>query len=244
MVAYGKEKTEFSEAVKVRLQHGVDNEPRTVATLVSKVLPMFYPDLIFYEEGCYKQDIKENKSIDVSPDDSCRNQSDRPIFAVEIKYPAPRSDISFKARLDYSLPKYYVPQVLSEMYALNVDKLLYVCFRSESTTVQIVQFCQELWSCICSELDIYTCSPLKRPTRRSHNIAAIQTKIYKCVRENVSFLCEVQSVTGIFCFHQPRQPYKTVSPFNLPKSCYTKANKEWDQLITSHGLVPWNFWDS
>ena len=161
----------------------------------------FYEGCIFGEEGCYKQDIKENKSIDVSPDGSCRNQSDRPIFAVEIKYPAPRSDISFKARLDYSLPKYYVPQVLSEMYALNVDKLLYVCFRSESTTVQIVQFCQELWSCICSELDIYTCSPLKRPTRRSHNIAAIQTKIYKCVRENVSFLCEVQSVTGIFCFH-------------------------------------------
>jgi hypothetical protein len=89
MVAYGKEKPEFSEAVKVRLQHGVDNEPRAVATLLSKVLPMFYPDLIFYKEGCYKQDIKENKSIDVSPDGSCRNQSDRPIFAVEIKYPAP-----------------------------------------------------------------------------------------------------------------------------------------------------------
>jgi hypothetical protein len=217
MVAYGKEKPEFSEAVKVRLQHGVDNEPKAVATLVSKVLPMFYPDLIFYEEGCYKKDIKENKSIVVSPDGSCRDQFDRPIFAVEIKCPAPRSDISFKTRLHYSLPKYYVPQVLSEMYALNVDKLLYVCFTSESTTVQIVQFCQELWSCICSELDIYTCSPLKRPTRRSHNIAAIQTKIDKFVRENVSFLCEVQSVTGIecdikpigiFCFHPPRQPYK------------------------------------
>jgi hypothetical protein len=66
MVAYGKEKPEFSEAVKVRLQHGVDNEPRAVATLLSKVLLMFYPDLIFYKEGCYKQDIKENKSIDVS----------------------------------------------------------------------------------------------------------------------------------------------------------------------------------
>ena len=58
---------------------------------------------------------------------------------------------------------------------------------------------------------------MKRPTRRSHNIAAIQTKIDKFVRENVSFLCEVQSVTGIecdikpigiFCFHPPRQPYK------------------------------------
>jgi hypothetical protein len=130
MVAYGKEKPEFSKAVKVRLQHGVDNEPKAVATLVSKVLPMFYPDLIFYDEGCYKKDIKENKSIVVSPDGSCRDQSDRPIFAVEIKCPAPRSDISFKTRLHYSLPKYYVPQVLSEMYALNVDKLLYVCFTS------------------------------------------------------------------------------------------------------------------
>ena len=74
--------------------------------------------------------------------------------------------------------------------------------------MQIVQFCQELWSCICSELDIYTCSLLKRPTRRSHNIAAKQTKICKFLRENVSFLCEVQCVTGIFCFHQPRQPYR------------------------------------
>lgn len=198
-IVYGKEKSEFSETVKQRMQHGVDNEINAVATLVSRFLPIYYPDLFFYEEGCYKVEMKESKKMIVSPDGSCRDANDKAVFAVEIKCPAPREGVSFKTRLHYSLPKYYVPQVLSEMFALDVDQLLYVCYTSESTSIQKITFCPDLWTEICTELEIFTCTPLRRPTRRSANFPILQDKISSFIKNNVTFLCKLQSCTGVNC---------------------------------------------
>jgi hypothetical protein len=63
-----------------RMEHGVKNEINAVATIVAKVLPVFFPELVFYEEGCYKL-VHDTIPIIVSPDGSCRNANDKPLLA-------------------------------------------------------------------------------------------------------------------------------------------------------------------
>ena len=50
--------------VERRLQHGVKHEINAVATLIGRFLPVFYPDAIFIEEGCY---IIPGVASDISP---------------------------------------------------------------------------------------------------------------------------------------------------------------------------------
>ena len=52
-VMNGIEKPSFDDASQERMQYGVDHEIDAIATLVSKVLPIFFPDITFVEEGCY-----------------------------------------------------------------------------------------------------------------------------------------------------------------------------------------------
>jgi hypothetical protein len=56
-------------------------KPEAHATIVAKVLPVFFPELVFYEEGCYKL-VHDTIPIIVSPDGSCRNANDKPTIAV------------------------------------------------------------------------------------------------------------------------------------------------------------------
>ena len=42
---------EPSEAVQQAMQHGVDNEPNAVSTIVGKVVPVLFPGMTFHEEG-------------------------------------------------------------------------------------------------------------------------------------------------------------------------------------------------
>jgi hypothetical protein len=195
---FNKDIPEFTEVTKQRMEHGVKNEINVVTTIVAKVLPVFFPELVFYEEGCYKL-VHDTIPIIVSPHGSCRNANDKPLLAIEIKCPAPKEGVSFKTSQHYSLPKYYVPQVLSEMAALEVDKLLYVCYSSDSTTVQVVTFSIELWSAICSELKIYDGTMTARPIRRPVNVPGLQKKIAQFIKSKVSLLYEIASCKAINC---------------------------------------------
>jgi hypothetical protein len=46
---------------------------------------------------------------------------------------------SFTTPVHYEVPSYYIPQVLSEMKALNVMKTLYISHTTESTTVFMIK---------------------------------------------------------------------------------------------------------
>jgi hypothetical protein len=52
----------------------------------------------------------------------------KPLYVIEIKCPIPGK--SFTTPVPYEVPSYYIPQVLSEMKALNVMKTLYISFVS------------------------------------------------------------------------------------------------------------------
>lgn len=71
---------ELSETVKQRMQNGRENEIHAIATLASKFLPAFYPDLGYVEEGCYMESYQNEPFVVVSPDGSCRNIFDQKSF--------------------------------------------------------------------------------------------------------------------------------------------------------------------
>ena len=74
-----------------------------------------------------------NVNAIVSPHGSCRYANGIPLYGIEVKSPFPGK--TYTPPVFDILPKYYV---LSEMKVLNVDQLYFVCYSTESTTVQRV----------------------------------------------------------------------------------------------------------
>ena len=199
-VIYKKPKSEPPAAVKERMSYGTENEKHAIATLVGKVLPVYSPALIYMEEGCYRLCIGD-RNIVISPDGSCRTSvNDVASYGVECKCPFPGK--IFTTPVFYKLPKYYVTQVLSEMYALKTNKLFFICYSEESITVQRVTFDEDLWNDIQQEVHyVYGNDRPLRPTKRSELSKRIQTKINEFVENNVEFLAEMTSLKASDCEH-------------------------------------------
>ena len=169
-VKYGKLKPEPNSDAQERMKHGTDNEINAVATLVTKILPVFFPHMSYVEEGCVKVSLGDSNMI-VSPDGSCMdNVTHDTEMAIEIKCPFPPSPGSYKVPVFYTIPKFYVPQILSEMYALGAEELLFVCYSSESTTFMKATFCQKLWDSMSSEIVSVFGPNAIRPKRKSDKV--------------------------------------------------------------------------
>lgn len=66
----------------------------------------------------------------------------------------------------YEIPKYYVPQILSEMRAYNSNELIFVCWSMTAVTVFLVQFDETLWKSIWDEVTtVYNPICPRRPAR-------------------------------------------------------------------------------
>jgi myosin-crossreactive antigen len=44
---------DIAEEVRERMIHGTKHEIDAIATIVAKVLPVYFPNKVFVEEGCY-----------------------------------------------------------------------------------------------------------------------------------------------------------------------------------------------
>ena len=216
-----------------RMAHGTKHEPDAVATIASKYLPMFHPNTCFTEEGCYiLASSTTNQLLTVSPDGSIRTL-DTPssidtsfstpgtcLLAVEIKcpYPKPHGD-----HIYYKLPRYYICQCLAEMKALNVQKLLFVCYSSESTVFSEVSFDGDLWNEILGCVDnLYGKSEPKRPTRLLKDIRELKHNMDNFVENNVTLIAEVPSATVVQSdtsagHNNTSSPYLATQPLNLQR---------------------------
>ncbi|WAR15615.1 hypothetical protein MAR_005720 [Mya arenaria] len=64
---------EVSEQAKLNMQHGTLNEENAVATIISKIMPIFTVELVFFEEGCVQVfDEDAQPFLVVFPDGSLR----------------------------------------------------------------------------------------------------------------------------------------------------------------------------
>ena len=89
-VVCGVQEKQVSPEIQKFLDHGASNEINAVATVVTKVLPVLHPDLVFCEEGCVEINYVDNsKFMIVSPDGSLRSNPrlDSTVSAVELKCP-------------------------------------------------------------------------------------------------------------------------------------------------------------
>ena len=195
------EETPSSETMKM-MEHSTLNEINAVATLASKVLPIYYPDMYFVEEGCYSLSQHDTGLILVSPDGSLRNQTDgklsEPVFGIEIKCPYPGK--VYTTPVHYKLPVRYVPPI--EMVTLNVNSLLYISYSEQSTVVLVADFDQDLWDKLCKvTTDLYPPDNATYPKRIHPDIKGIRKDMEAYTVNKVRKLCEVQSVKAIQCRH-------------------------------------------
>jgi hypothetical protein len=161
----------FPEDVLTRMEYGTINEGNALATLAAIVIPTFFPNCVYVEEGCFlKQGDTKDILMVISPDGSLREfQSDmkstadtgKVVAAVELKCPYPKEN---KVLLHYSLPQYYVCQCLAEMYSLGTNRLVYLSWSPESSVVLEVLFDADLFSLIYSFIkETYDTDIPKRP---------------------------------------------------------------------------------
>ncbi|OWF42919.1 hypothetical protein KP79_PYT01989 [Mizuhopecten yessoensis] len=144
-VKSGTKRKEPSPQVMEKIVYGTQNEIHAVATAVSKVMPVFFPNLIFSEEWCIKTE-SNGVCIVISPDGSfVEEETETTTMAVEIKSPFPAQPGTYKPPIYHKVPTYYVPQILSEMYALNVESLFFLCYSQESTSAMHTHFDADLW---------------------------------------------------------------------------------------------------
>ena len=208
-VFQGKIMDDPDEETLKRMMHGSKNEINAVATLVSKIMPVYFPHKVFVEEGCYRLQDSSCPCFIVSPDGSLREKGTeensgigKPFAAVEIKCPYPGKRFTTEVR--YKLPVYYVPQVLSEMVALQVPTLLFVSYSEwESTVLLMVEFDNDLWESLLSiASDIYPVVNSQPPKRLHPRLKVIRKDMERFRNTNVTFVCEVQSVKAIKCSHE------------------------------------------
>lgn len=228
---------EVNEAMK----HGIENEINALGTIVSRVLPVFAPFLKFHEEGYYKMDYNENESfLIVSPDGSCREQNSVK-YAIEIKCPVPGK--IYKTDVHYEMPRYYVTQILAEMAALNCEQLLYVSWSPESTTVSIAKFDEKLWKNIMSELHaVYgEVNGASRPKAKRPIVRELEIAIKNYVKENITLLFEIPSVTSVECSHPMAEKEEHLTfqhyQWNLQNVKKHNTSKQKQAILTIESLL-------
>lgn len=214
---------DIDDEVKKYMDHGTKNEENAIWTLCQNIMPFFYPDLVYCEEGCYavSSESSGKSMICVSPDGSLRTHFSEDgsrgeaVLACEIKCPYPNKH---KPPVHYKIPEYYICQVLAEMVALDVQECIYLSWSSESTTVFRVTFDEACWKMITSETEVLfgslnlenksTCKPkrLNAPFRKQ-----LTEKLQTFQTENVELLAEVPSKT--YSKSCPKEEVSPTSPY-------------------------------
>ncbi|VDI80060.1 Hypothetical predicted protein [Mytilus galloprovincialis] len=225
-VFHQKDRPDFSEDAQKRMKYGTDNEINAIGTLVSKILPIFYPNFSYVEEGCEVVCDKDETFLIVSPDGSARyfnsenyKPSDAVDLAIEIKCPYPNK--LYTTPVYYKMPWYYVIQVLSEMYVLNASSLLFLCYSTDSTTVCVANFDEELWNEILAKLKtIYGTEKPVMPKKLPDELKTIKEKIKTYCDNKVQFLAEIPSCqVSRECKHE----HSSVESEKIGRNCHTKC---------------------
>ena len=182
-----------TESAKQAMEHGARNEINATATLVGKVMPVYYPDFEFHEEGAYLIRNENGKKIMIiSPDGTIRN--DKRIVSIEIK--CPFSSFVGSTPVFYEVKPRHVVQCLLEAHATQADEHLYISWSKESTTVFRMKPHCDLVNSVIQEVDeVYYSSVPVRPTRISARAKSLKMKIREVI-DDVEFLGEFPSITA------------------------------------------------
>ena len=201
-VVNGKPRPEPSDEVMRNMQHGITNEINAVATLVSKVMPVYYPGIKYREDGCLMVPMGLSYGI-VSGDGSGVTSDGDMKIAFELKCPVPGK--LFTPDVYYALPVRYSTQILSQMAAKHCNLYCNLCYTSQSSTIFAGEFREDMWMELTQRVDELYGTQSKRPTRKHPLLETMKQNVSHLASE-AKFVAEVPSVTGVACQCSVQRP--------------------------------------
>ena len=129
------------------------------------------PRNTYYEVGGFQIKPRDAYLAVISPDGSIGEHYNHPQFAVEAKCPFPEK--VFTPVVWYTIPHRYVPQLLMEMKALNVNSLLLICWTKQSSTLFNVKFSNDLFQLMEDTIQDVFISANQKPTKTHANVNSL-----------------------------------------------------------------------
>ena len=216
---------------KKRLHHGKIHEIDALATLAGKVLPVYQPKMNVKEVGSYTKKYQDQLFFISSPDGEGWD-GERLQMTFEFKCPYPKIHAT---PVFYDIPKYYVPQILSQLNLAEngpLDEAIFLSWSYESSTAFFVANDRELWQSIEMELqEIYGCDHPICPKKKRDNVQAIKQGVEQFLLTNVSFLGEFHSAEAITCRHKQY----TTEPLGLDDVHQVHSVRQ--QVMIPHSLL-------
>ena len=209
----------YQPTVKPALQklfdRGAKEEPNALATLVGKILPVYFPALKYFEDGCNVISLK-NGYLVVSGDGSGLNDDLQYKVAFEMKCPKPGK--THTPDVHYRLAVYYSTQVLSQMATKCCNTFAYICYTPESCTFIQGKFDEKCWDTIWQYLQsLYGIPHPVRPQKKYPHASMIRNCLNNYCTD-CPFVAEFPSLL-----------YR-------PCSC-TPTDNEYDAWGTHHDIV-------
>ena len=203
----GRTKQPFTADVQKRLDHGLKNEKNVIATLVSTILPAFFPPCFcYFETGPMFIHTRQRRNfIEVSPDGmikctlgpECpyRHQCNHKTMGIEVKSPFPDNNIP--DYMFYQIPPRYVLQVEAQMVVLESEELLLLCGGKNTVIAMRQRFDRNLWeTALNAAIDMYGDEKPKVPTRLHPITRSLRELVSNFSSSNSSLLCEVPALAG------------------------------------------------
>jgi hypothetical protein len=188
-----------SADLQQKFDYGNENEINGVATLVGKLIPVFYPNLVFKEDGCKIFDLKKSNMFGVSSGDGTgyNRETQSSEVAFEIKCPIPGK--KHTTDVFYKLPHYYAVQVLAEMNTSSCEKFANICYTPTSTTYITGENNARVWNEIVElTQQLYCAEPQLKPSRVSPEALQLKDTL-KEYADSSHFIAEFPSLQGVPC---------------------------------------------
>lgn len=171
-VHYNIPMPEVSSSVASAMEHGCMYEESAIATICTKIIPVFFPKMQFVEVGSFplkqltcNHSCSKNFEVPcttgeqkvaalISPDGLLIDEIStvrgvdfcKPKIVVEIKCPY------FLQEPHTQIPVRYIPQLMAEMAATGTRQALYVSYTKKSTTVFLLNQNEEVLALLLTEL--------------------------------------------------------------------------------------------
>ncbi|XP_052233224.1 uncharacterized protein LOC127846086 [Dreissena polymorpha] len=199
---------EVNAKTKENMQHGTINEINAVATIVTRIMPIVTPELVFCEEGCVQVfDEDSQPFLVVSPDGSLRlnKELSSTKVAVEIKCPVNGVHTFFPSR-------YYL-QCQAEIAVLNVEWLLYVSWTENTTSAFKVLRNDDIFRrAMKTAMCLYNGNETKKPTKIGPEIKQLQYEIEE-QSKSVEFLGLFPSAKACSASNMNRESASSIKTF-------------------------------
>ncbi|CAC5401718.1 unnamed protein product [Mytilus coruscus] len=169
------------------LDHGTREEINAVGTLVGKMLPVYFPQLSFREDGCEIINIGNSMAV-ISGDGTGISEEEDSVVAFEFKCPVPGK--TYTTDIQYKIPTHYTTQILGQMAVKKCKSLVFISYTHESASYIHADINSNLWEQTKTFAEeLYGTDNPPRPTRRNPNSKTLLADL-KTYSDTCSFMVE------------------------------------------------------